>query len=76
MTVSERYAHLCGYYNTQFGLKDNIPICTTLKTEITGHGKRWSDMERILMFGIYTPFKCSPLEVVRTTPATAQQYFH
>jgi hypothetical protein len=53
MTVSERYAHLCGYYNTQFGLKDNIPICTTLKTEITGHGKRWSDMERILMFGIY-----------------------
>jgi hypothetical protein len=54
MTVSERYTHLCRYYTTQFGLKDSIPTCTTLKTEMTGHGRRWSDMDRMLIFGMYT----------------------
>jgi hypothetical protein len=53
MTATERYENLCRYYSIQFGLKDSIPTCTTLKTEMTGHGRRWEDMERMLLFGVY-----------------------
>lgn len=51
-TCEERYNGLCNYYRTKFGLTEEIPISCTLKTEITGHGKKWSDLERKLMYGV------------------------
>ena len=55
LTADERYNGLVNYYKTRFGLRNSLPTCTTLKTELTGHGLRWSDCERHLMYGIQNP---------------------
>ena len=55
MTPDERYTGLQNYYKTRFGLHNSLPTRTTLKTELTGHGKRWSDCERHLMYGLINP---------------------
>ena len=52
-TSEKRYDALCDYYKIKFNLEQHTPICCTLKTEVTGHGKRWNDLERKLMWGIY-----------------------
>ena len=52
-TPEKRYDVLCDYYKIKFNLKKQTPICCTLKTELTGHGKRWSDLERKLIWGFY-----------------------
>jgi hypothetical protein len=52
LTSEERYNKLCKYYINNFKLTEEIMISCTLKTEITGHGKKWSDLERKLMYGI------------------------
>ncbi len=56
MTPDNRYANLCKYYTSHFGLDHAQPTCTTLKTELTGHGRRWSDCERRLLYGLVTEF--------------------
>lgn len=53
-TSEERYDALCEYYRAKFNLKNEIPISCTLKTELVGHGKRWSDLDRKLIWGIYS----------------------
>jgi hypothetical protein len=52
MTSDERYNQLCKYYQTKFHLQDEIQIDCTLKTELTGHGKRWSNADRKFMWGL------------------------
>lgn len=56
-TADKRYNALCEYYKTKFNLQNEIPTSCTLKTELTGHGRRWSDLERKIMFGINTPLE-------------------
>jgi hypothetical protein len=51
-TPEKRYEALCEYYKIKFNLQNEIPISCTLKTELTEHGKRWSDLERKLIWGI------------------------
>jgi hypothetical protein len=72
MTPDSRYTNLCNYYATRFGLTSALPTCTTLKTELTGHGRKWSDCERHLMYGLVTssPSASPPtkLESVGTYP--------
>ena len=49
----KRYEALCEYYSSKFNLKNEIPISCTLKTELIGHGKRWSDLDRKLIWGLH-----------------------
>lgn len=60
----ERYKSLCEYYKVKFNLQNEIPTCCTLKTEITGHGQRWSDVERKFLFGSQIPgIYCQPISL-------------
>lgn len=52
MTADERYAGLCEYYRVKFDLVNELAIDCTLKTELTGHGTRWTDADRKLMWGL------------------------
>jgi hypothetical protein len=52
MTSDERYNDLCKYYQTKFHLQNELQIDCTLKTEITGHGQRWSNADRKFMWGL------------------------
>jgi hypothetical protein len=64
MVPEERYKALCGYYKVKFNLQNEIPTCCTLKTGLTGHGKRWSDLERKFIFGAQIPgIYCHPISL-------------
>jgi hypothetical protein len=52
LTADERYKVLCEYYEKKFKLVNEIPTRCTLKTEIVGHGKVWSDLDRKFLWGI------------------------
>lgn len=52
LTADQRYKVLCDYYENKFSLINEIPTRCTLKTEIVGHGKVWSDLDRKFLWGI------------------------
>lgn len=63
-TSEKRYESLCDYYKNKFGLVYEIPTSCTFKTSVTGHGKRWSDLERKLLFGPQIPgMYCQPISL-------------
>ncbi len=63
-TSEKRYESLCDYYKHKFGLTHEIPTCCTFKTNATGHGNRWSDLERKLLFGPQIPgMYCQPISL-------------
>lgn len=45
-----RTAGLCNYYRTRFGLVCEAPARCTLRTQLTGAGKRWSEPDRTFMW--------------------------
>lgn len=52
MSSDERYNDLCKYYQTKFHLQNELQIDCTLKTELLGHGQRWSNADRKFMWGL------------------------
>jgi hypothetical protein len=52
MTDDERYNSLCSYYKIKFNLNQEIQTRCTLKTEIIGHGQKWSDLDRKFIWGL------------------------
>lgn len=43
---------LCNYYRSRFGLGCEARTHCTLKTEILGHGRRWSEPDRTFMWSL------------------------
>jgi len=65
LTADERYEELCSYYRTVFGLNYELQIDCTLKTELSGKGKRWNYAERKFMLGLQqSPPSMSAIEDV------------
>lgn len=63
-TADQRYEKLCNYYKSKFSLENEIQIDCTLKTELTGHGTRWSNAERKFMWGTQIPgMYCHPISL-------------
>ena len=52
LSADERCQALCNYYEYKFNLGNEIPTRCTLKTDIVGHGKIWSDLDRKFLWGI------------------------
>lgn len=52
MDPEHRYTALCDYYRTKFGMHAELAIDCTLRTELTGHGKRWSSADRKFMWSL------------------------
>jgi hypothetical protein len=50
-----RTAGLCNYYRDRFGLVCEAPTRCTLRTELTGSGKRWSEPDRTFMWSPLMP---------------------
>jgi hypothetical protein len=50
LSADDRYDGLCNYYRRKFGLTCDVPIDCTLRTEMTGHGRRWSLADRKFMW--------------------------
>jgi hypothetical protein len=63
-TAEQRYESLCSYYKSKFSLENEIQIDCTLKTELTGHGQRWSQADRKFMWGAQMPgMYCQPISL-------------
>lgn len=54
MTDTERTAKLCRYYQQCFGLRSGCAIDCTLRTTMTGRGRRWQG-ERQFLWGLVDP---------------------
>ena len=52
MDPDSRYTALCEYYRTKFGMRSELAIDCTLRTELTGHGTRWSSADRKFMWSL------------------------
>jgi hypothetical protein len=52
LLAEDRYKKLCKYYEKEFSLCNHIRTQCTIKTEIRGIGKKWSDLDRKLLWGI------------------------
>ncbi len=52
LSAEDKYTKLCKYYEKEFSLYNNILTQCTIKTEIRGIGKKWSDLDRKLLWGI------------------------
>jgi len=64
LTDTERYAKLCQYYRREFNLTLACPIDCTLRTTITGRGRRWNG-DRHFLWGLINPstiFQDVPIE--------------
>jgi len=55
LTPDDRYMQLCNYYRSIFNMKDEIQIDCTLRTELTGKGRRWSLADRKFMWSMPSP---------------------
>lgn len=54
MTDTERTTKLCRYYQQCFGLHNGCAIDCTLRTTLTGRGRRWIG-ERQFLWGLVDP---------------------
>jgi len=61
MDSDSRYEALCNYYRRHFNLCCETPTHCTLRTELTGHGTRWSLPERIFMWSPSRPLLGQPM---------------
>jgi hypothetical protein len=52
MDPESRYDGLCHYYRNRFNMVFEAPTRCTLRTEITGSGKRWSEPDRKFIWSL------------------------
>ena len=67
LTADERTASLAHYYRSRFNMLFEIPVCCTLRTDLTGRGRHWSEPDRRFMVSL-APLESSPLRH-STTPS-------